>query len=286
MADIREWLDRGDKSSARMTQLLPILIRQARLELPITYGDVARELGVHHRAVHHIAGYIGFTLATVAERRGWTKRRPPPLHALIVNDITKLPGTGIDGFLSELYQRAASKPEKRAVLKAIYADASTYSHWSELCTLLDIPCDDDALAPAVEKARRSQGRGGEGPHHLALKTYVSENPQVVGLAAGSPAGVVEWPTASGDRIDIVFERRGLRLAVEIKPHHASVGDMLRGVFQCLKYRAVLTAEAAVAGEVIETRALIVLGGAATAEVIAVANRLGIPIRENVQIDGA
>jgi hypothetical protein len=61
--------------------------------------------------------------------------------------------------------------------------------------------------------------------------------------------------------------------------------MLRGVFQCLKYRTVLAAEAALAGECVETRVLLVLGGGATGEVISVANRLGIPILENVSIPG-
>lgn len=285
MANIRAWLDKGDKSSARMVELLPILIRQARLEKPVTYGEVARELGVHHRAVHHIAGYIGYTLSAVADRRGWTRRCPPPLHALIVNDITGLPGRGIDGFLSDLYQSAETNPEKLAVLKAVYAQAHAYAHWPELCELLEIPLDGDALADAVEKARQARGRGGEGPDHLALKTYVSENPHVAGLAPGSPNGTVEWPTASGDRIDIVFERRSLRLAVEVKPFHAPDGDMLRGVFQCLKYQAVLTAEAALADEAVESRVLLVLGGPATDEVISVANRLGIPLRDNVRFAG-
>lgn len=61
--------------------------------------------------------------------------------------------------------------------------------------------------------------------------------------------------------------------------------MLRGVFQCLKYQAVLTAEAALADESVETRVLLVLGGDATEEVIRVANRLGIPLRDNVRFEG-
>lgn len=285
MANIREWLDKGHKSSARMTRLLPMLIRQARLETPLTYGDVARELGVHHRAVHHIAGYIGYTLSAVAERRGWTKRPPPPLHAMIVNDVTGLPGRGIDGFLSEMYQNAATKQEKLAVLKAVYSQARNYDRWAELCELLRIPLDGDALVDAVEKARRARGRGGEGPHHLALKTYVSEHPEAVGLAPGSRTGEVEWPTSSGDKVDVVFERRGLRLAVEVKPYHAVEGDLLRGVFQCLKYKAVLTAEAALADETVKIRVLLLLGGGATEEVVSVANRLGIPVHENVRFAG-
>ena len=281
VSDIREWLDRGDKSSGRMPDLLPVLIRQARLETPITYGDVALELGVHHRAVHHIAGYIGFTLAAVSEQRGWAKRPPPPLHALIVNHVTRLPGSGINGFLSKTYQKADSNQKRRAVLKAVYADARNYSHWSELCELLSIPFDEGVLAGAVEKARRSRGRGGEGPHHLALKRHVAENPNLVGLATGSRHGIMEWPTAAGDSVDVVFERRGLRLAVEVKPHHASEGDTLRGVFQCLKYRVVLEAQAALADERIDTRVLLILGGSATAQVLEVAHRLGIAVLENI-----
>ena len=91
-------------------------------------------------------------------------------------------------------------------------------------------------------------------------------------------------TASGDRIDIVFERRSLRLAVEVKPFHAPEGDMLR-VFQCLKYQAALTAEAALADEAVETRVLLILGGSASDDVISVANRLGIPLRDNVRFAG-
>jgi hypothetical protein len=282
MADIRAWLDSGTISAERMPALLPVLIRQARLERPITYGAVARELGVHHRAIRHIAGHIGHTLAAIGEHRGWKRRQPPPLHALVVNDITGLPGPGINGFLSATYRRASSDEAKRNVLKAIYAEAGAYPHWPELCALLDVPFNEGALGAAVEKARKSRGRGGEGPDHLRLKMHVAAHPEIVGLAAGSADGEVEWGTASGDCIDIVFERRGRQLAVEVKPHHASEGDMIRGVFQCLKYREVLKAEAVVADLGIKVRVLLVLGGKATPDVIRISHRLGIKVLEGVQ----
>jgi len=283
MGNIRAWLDSGTVSAERMPALLPILIRQARLETPITYGDVAKELGIHHRAVHHVAGNIGFTMAAIGKHRSWKRRPPPPLHALVVNDVTGLPGPGINGFLSEIYQSAKTQNDKRAVLKAIYADAdaAAYDHWGELCELLDIPFDEGSLAGAVEKARKSRGRGGEGPDHLRLKNHVAAHPEIVGLNPKSAKGATERTTAAGDCIDVVFERRGLQLAVEVKPHHSSEGDMLRGVFQCLKYREVLTAEAVIADKALKTRVLLVLGGNATAEVIRVSHRLGIKFLERV-----
>lgn len=280
--NIRAWLDSGTVSAHRMPALLPILIRQARLETPITYGSVARELGIHHRAVHHIAGHIGHTLAAIGALRGWKGRPPPPLHSLVVNDVTGLPGSGINGFLSKTYSDARTKDAKRAVLKAVYADAATYQYWPSLCELLDIPFDAGSLAKAVEKARKSKGRGGEGLDHLRLKTHVATHPEIVGLVAGSTHGVVERATASGDCIDILFERRGLQFAVEVKPHHASEGDMVRGVFQCLKYREVLRAEAVVADKEIRTRVLLVLGGKAPPAVVSIAHRLGIDFLEQIR----
>lgn len=281
MADLRDWLDRGNKSASRIPDLMTILIRQARNEKPITYGEAARELGIHHRAVHHIAGYIGFTLYAVGESKGWKRRRPPPIHALIVNNVTRLPGSGIDGFLSDEYQRAKSNEARRAVLRAVYASASTYEHWSELCDLLEIEIDEEGLTRAVHKAREARGRGGEGPHHLALKNFIAEHPEVIGLVKGSKAGKTEWPTASGDRIDVVFERRERWVAVEVKPSHAPEADMLRGVFQCLKYRAVLEAECAMVDDRRDVQTLLILGGQATRDVIGAANALGIPVMDEV-----
>ena len=281
MDNLRTWLDKGDKSSERIPKLFPILIRQAQLETPITYGDAARELGIHHRAIHHIAGYIGLTLAEVATKKGWTYRPPPPLHSLIVNDITRLPGPGINGFMAATYRNAATDDEKRAILKAVYSSARTYEAWEELCDLLAISLKTETLAEAVEDARNSKGRGGEGKEHHALKMYIRDNPHVVGLLRGSPIGNVEYPTASGDRIDVVFNRRQLRLAVEVKSHRSSEGDMLRGVFQCLKYRVILEAEAALANENIAVVVRLVLGGTATPKVISVANRLGVTIDDKL-----
>lgn len=281
MTNYREWLDRGTKSAKRMPQLLPILIRQARLERPITYGDVAKELGFHHRGTHHVAGHIGHTLNAIASTRGWKSRPPPPLQALVVNDITRLPGSGIKVFMSAAYRDARSAKKKRAVLKAVYADLAAYEHWDEVCELLEIPLAPSSLEDAVEKARRSRGRGGEGPEHLALKEYVAAHPEVVGLPKGGEKGHQEYPIASGDRIDVVFERRALRLAIEVKPASAGEGDKLRGVFQCLKYRVILKAESVLSDQPLRVKAMLVLGGDVPLKVMELANRLGVDVKGGV-----
>jgi hypothetical protein len=280
MVNYREWLDRDTKSSHRMPQLLPILIRQARLETPITYGDAARELGVHHRATHHIAGHIGHTLNSIANTPGWKRRPPPPLQSLVVNDMTRLPGSGIKVFMSKEYLAAKTPEKKRAVLKAVYADLAAYKHWDEVCDLLAIPLESSSLEGAVEKAKRSAARG-EGPEHKALKFYVANHPEIVGLPQGSGGGSSEYPIASGDRIDVVFERRALRFAVEVKPASASEGDQLRGVFQCLKYRVILQTESALSDNPFRVKVMLVLGGDVPHRVMELANRLGIKVKGGV-----
>lgn len=278
MNDIRQWLDRGNKSADRMPTLIPLLIRQAMLETPITYGDVADEMGIHHRGVDRIAGYIGYTLDAVGSVRGWKKRPPPPLHSLIVNDVTGLPGRGINGFMSDAYQRARKTDQKHAVLKAVYAELKAYEYWPDLCELLDLKLDAASLGDAVEKARQARARGGEGPEHKALKKFIASNPHIVGLRAGSAEGRQEYPLASGDRVDVVFERRSMRFAVEVKPASAAVADKLRGVFQCLKYRVILRAEAALSNKPNGVKVLLALGGDIPAEVKQLANRLGIDVQ--------
>lgn len=76
---------------------------------------------------------------------------------------------------------------------------------------------------------------------------------------------------------MLFRRRSEHLAVEVKPHHAREGDMVRGVFQCIKYREVLSAEAVIADQALKVRVLLVLGGRATPKVVKIANRLGIKV---------
>jgi putative restriction endonuclease len=63
----------------------PILIGCASKNAPITYGDLASELGVHHRAIRYVLGVIqDYCLS----------QRLPPLTILVINGDTRLPGPG------------------------------------------------------------------------------------------------------------------------------------------------------------------------------------------------
>lgn len=286
VVDLRKYLDGKGASPPRVPLLLPILMRQARLGTPITYGDAAAELGLHHRTIHPTAGVIGYTLKLVGQARDWRRRQPPPLQALLVNDITRVPGGGVDGFMSAAYQAAKTTEKKRAVLKAVYADIKAYPHWDELFTMIGLnptpaPADD-----LVEKAIAARGRGGEGPEHKALKEYVAANPSVIGLAATSAQGKCEFPLASGDRVDVIFEGKRLKTAVEVKSSVSSDGDIARGLFQCLKYRVVLEKQAELGRIPFGVRVLLVVGKAFPMELIPLRNSLQVDVIDNVVPEAA
>ena len=54
---------------------------------------------------------------------------------------------------------------------------------------------------------------------------------------------------SGDRLDVYFKLKdGKQIAIEVKSRISDDADILRGIYQCVKYKAVLSAECLAHGE--------------------------------------
>lgn len=91
------------------------------------------------------------------------------------------------------------------------------------------------------KNPQSHGSGGEGSEHKALKDYLISHPSCLGLSEIANADN-EHILPSGDRLDVYFEcLDGSRVAVEVKPSISDDSDITRGIFQCIKYKAILEA---------------------------------------------
>jgi hypothetical protein len=91
-----------------------------------------------------------------------------------------------------------------------------------------------------ELIARRGGRG-EGNIHRQLKEYIAETPAVLDLDVKEP-GQKEFLFASGDRCDVVFDsgENGV-VIVEVKDG-AHDGELVRGVYQAVKYRSLMVAE--------------------------------------------
>jgi hypothetical protein len=70
-----------------------------------------------------------------------------------------------------------------------------------------------------------------------LKLWAVENPRALGLPRNM-IGVPEQGLLSGDRVDVLFSDGASFVAVEVKSIRSSEDDWRRGIYQCVKYRAV------------------------------------------------
>jgi hypothetical protein len=102
------------------------------------------------------------------------------------------------------------------------------------------PDDFNEEARAYNKVLKKKKSKAEGPRHLKLKEYVAHNPECIGTSA-EISGQLEFPFLSGDECDVVFDVSDDKaVVVEIK--NGERGELVKGIYQAIKYRALMTAQ--------------------------------------------
>ena len=114
-----------------------------------------------------------------------------------------------------------------------------------------------------------------------MKEYIAEHPESVGLSRRTKSGKVEVPLSSGDTVDVLFKVRGKYIAVEVKAVEAARSEIERGMYQCVKYEAVLRAMEKAAPSTPSARAWLAIGGQLPEKLVALRNTLGITVLEEV-----
>lgn len=236
---------------------LPIVVRWAQQGQPITYGQLDAEI-VKHGLGHHVmavqygypAGAIGNALIELEKR--WNKRIPP-LNAIIVNAKDRLPGKGVNYYLKHYFKvkkgtNSISPRQRRAVVEEIQADVFAFKHWDRVLRECELKPFVSYVATDVQKDQiASPKRSGwstepESQEHRKLKEYVAKNPTVVGLPRNTAIGRIEYLFASADSADVVFTNPKQLVGVEVKSRISNDADLNRGIFQAVKYQALLRAE--------------------------------------------
>ena len=93
---------------------------------------------------------------------------------------------------------------------------------------------------AIKNTCKNFGSG-EGEEHKAVKEFIRKHPESLGYSDVVLAET-EHILPSGDRLDVYFELSdGTHVAIEIKPSISPDQDITRGIFQCVKYHAVMEA---------------------------------------------
>ncbi|TGE25190.1 hypothetical protein E5K00_08335 [Hymenobacter aquaticus] len=257
---------------------LPRLVRQARAGTPIFYSDLAEELGMSNpRTLNYPLGAIGRALAALGRKHNMTV---PGIQALVINKRTGLPGEGIGKFVTPLPFSEYAIEQKRRLIDAYLSKIYTYPQWEWVLEQFELHPLPPVPAAILDEARQYIG-GGESERHRQLKLYVATRPDLLGLSPAVGPGRTEYLLLSADRLDVLFEHGAQRIAVEVKSDLSDQADVLRGLFQCIKYRALLEAEQVAQGHVPNSRAVLVLQGQLPADLLGLKNALGIEVLEGV-----
>lgn len=266
----------------RARRALPILVRQAAAQKPIFYEALAAEVGMPNpRNLNWVLGSVGVTLQELGRKAGWSEE-PPHIQSLVINQRDRLPGSGFAGFLADRVQgyRELSSSQKRAYLQGYWHDIYAYPRWGDVLRACGLEPATADMAQVIDNAKSGRsGGGGEGAEHLALKNHVRDNPSLVGLPSSFPTGKTEAPLPSGDRLDVLFHARGRMFAVEVKSRISNDVDLTRGLFQCVKYRAVMEAERAAQGKSYSVEAVLVVGRSFPDSLAPLRNSLGVEVFE-------
>lgn len=235
-------------------QIIPILVGWAkRKETNHTYGDLSRLLGYQDgRCIGRQLGSVQLVFQQLQEEAGL--ERIPTLNALVSSARTGIPSEGFS-YVHPKYDEM-DFTEKQIIVENANNEAFNYEKWDYVLALLGLK---PYLSQADEDIIRSGafGFGGEGKEHKLMKEFIAAHPEVIDEQI-SEEGVLEHILLSGDRVDVFFPKANV--AVEVKPKLASDADILRGLFQCVKYKAILDAEAEVKGEIPDSEIILVIGG--------------------------
>lgn len=272
----------GDKLyQQRAREALPLLVRQAEAGTTVYYSELAEELGMPNaRNLNYPLGAIGDALEELSEK--WDEK-VPVLQCLVVNKTTEVPGAGIGWFIEKQEQfRKLPRARQQRLLSAALMKVYSYPSWREVLVELGLPEPKPLDQVKLDKATRVRV-GGESERHRLLKEYVAVHPEIADV--GSNVGVdTEYELPSGDRVDVLFSSPTHWCAVEVKPKSSDESDLLRGLFQCVKYRAVIEAVQASRFMSPSARAILVLEGHFPKGLTGVRNVLGVEVIQGVQHD--
>jgi len=235
------------------------LVEAALDRSSITYGEAMLRLEREH-------GFSSIGRATrigrVAGRLMWdlqsAQADAPLLNALLVLQVDRMPSTGASGFMAdhfgvEMLREEGIRDHRPDVWRDYFDQAAAqvydFGRWPELYEetygrdYRDTRSDLDPGQPIAgnEKDGVPRGRGGEGPNHKALRLWVKANPHKLLPTFKVGRAETEVDLHSGDRVDVVYYARATTIALEVKSADSNEADFERGIYQCVKYRAVLKA---------------------------------------------
>jgi hypothetical protein len=269
---------------------LPLLLMLAKTRGVWTYGELNRELVRRYKLPPRKSarGY-GPVLSKIASAidqlsAEW-EHRLPPLTILIRDAGSGDPNEGFDEFLQRYVsaEQAGKLTEHNRHVLVERATEAVYrcEDWDAVAAYFDvtIPTHDASEAKPIALPLPGPLGDGESEAHAALKRYVAAHPELFADFGSFGPGTMEALLLSGDEVDVLFASDDQTLGVEVKTGDAAPGELTRGLYQCVKYRAVLQAMHAVKGELKRVQVVLVTPQALSVEHQEAAGRLAVKTKK-------
>lgn len=273
----------GDKLfQLRAARALPILVRQARAQKTIPYSALASELGMKNpRNCNYVLGAIGEEIESLGKNLGWDI---PRIECLAVSKHSGVPSEGFYSILPNSFH-TAGPVQRRRILENLAEQVWAFGRWNEVLERLGlketaIVVGDSSLGGNARDFAYGFG-GPESEEHRILKRYIAANPWIVGVPPSAKSGIVEYLLESGDEVDVLFAHRTELVGVEVKAARVPEHEVRRGLFQTVKYQALLEAHQRFIGAQLNCRTVLVIGGKLSLALRATANVLGVNVVEGV-----
>lgn len=264
----------------RAKKTLPYLVRQAKASQTIYYSDLAKELSIPNpRNLNYVLAAIG---KAINELKTSTDVDIPPIQCIVINKSNNLPGNGVGWFISKEDFSKFNRNQQKQLVDSKLLEIYTFPNWDWVLTSLGLEPLEIDLTDELEKARNIHG-GGESESHRKFKEFVSKNPSQLGLRSTIKNGELERKLPSGDIVDVIFQDRELKIGVEVKSKISNTADILRGIFQCVKYKHIIEAEQILNNQLPNSRVILVLESNFPIELTRTKNLLGIEVIDNIKI---
>ena len=219
-------------------KMIPVLVRwaQGAWDKPHYYSDLTAAVGHKTNQIGNVMGTIQDIIDDLQKQSG---KKIPTLNSLVFSKSSDLPSDGFD-YVIKNYSKL-SPDSKKGEVRKLNLQAHLYD-WNWVLNSLGLKRAKIFSSDDLSKMKSTaHDVGGEGKEHKSIKEYICSHPESIGIKK-VVAAKTEHDLLSGDRLDVYFECRGNKhIAIEVKPSSSPEYDITRGIFQCVKYQAVMDA---------------------------------------------
>lgn len=259
-----------ERSYQLARQMIPVLISWAQEKRsPQYYGTLSKAIG-HNTA--RIGRQLGRIADIFSELSKASNKEVPLLNALVINKQSKRPSDGLGDVIDGYDEWDES--EKVLYAQKVNEKAYAYKDWPWVLNALGLMPYNGSNEASIRKGGYKNSAS-EGPYHKKLKEYILANPKEIDID-DVKIKENEHVLLSGDRLDVYFQLKdGKQIAIEVKSRISEDADILRGIYQCVKYKAVLTAECQAHGKKADVDAFLVIENEMSEENRKTANMLSV-----------